>query len=182
MIYPVNTLAKFLCKKASHLPPATPIYFIHINCETVHQYEEEKMIDFLKKHAQSIVITLIALVILYWEYELVGAHRWRVPSGVENSFFTAMGMWGIRFLLLSLLMSPLYAFTGWRLPLKLRKPLGLVAFLFVSVHAYIHLSAKFTDWGTYNLIQRLTSPYYIGFGAIAFGILALMAATSFKTT
>jgi sulfoxide reductase heme-binding subunit YedZ len=93
-----------------------------------------------------------------------------------------MGIWGIRFLLLSLLMSPIYAFTGWRFPLKLRKPLGLVAFLFVCIHAYIHLSAKFTGWENYNLIQRLTSPYYIGFGAIAFGILILMTATSFKYT
>lgn len=139
------------------------------------------MLNTLKKNAHNIAVLLLLIGIVKIEFEaLTHNGQWRIPSAIENPFFVAMGVWSIRFLLLSLLMTPLHAFLGWRYALKLRKPLGLAAFAFVSIHAYLHLSAKFTTWQDFDLIARLTKPDYVVYGAIAFGILALMALTSFK--
>jgi sulfoxide reductase heme-binding subunit YedZ len=121
-------------------------------------------------------------MILYIEYHAARPDVRSFPSAIENPFFVATGKWGIRFLLLSLLMSPLHAFTGWNFPLKLRKPFGLVAFGFVSVHVSIHLFSKWTGLANFNFIERITEPWYVLLGLAAFIILALMAITSVKPT
>ena len=136
------------------------------------------MVSFIKKHWQGMSIALIAVFILYQEFNAVGSWLRLKPSSIDNPFFVATGKWGIRFLLLSLLMSPLYTYFGWRFAPKLRKPLGLVAFLFVCVHVGLYIFGKPTFMG--SLIDRLTQPTFIIFGVIAFIILALMAITSFK--
>jgi|GEM_PF-2198542 len=152
----------------------------------------------IKTYLPGLVIVVIAGWIIRQEYEALDYfYQWRKPTAIENPFFVAMATWGIRFLLLSLLMSPIYAFTGWRFPLKLRKPLGLVAFGFVSIHVYIYLTAKrafdclaiinqmpsqYECPETYGLMELLFRPSFVIFGTIAFLILALMAATSIKPT
>ncbi len=140
------------------------------------------MINFMKKHWHNILIVAIAIGILYLEVRDVNPYKRFVPTTRENPFFGATGTWSVRFLLLSLLMSPIYAFSGWRFALKLRKPLGLVAFAFVSIHAGIHLFTKWNVYEGWTLAERLSRPSYVIYGAIAFGILALMAATSIKPT
>lgn len=140
------------------------------------------MMNFMKKHWQSMVITVIAIVILYIEARGVNPYKRFIPFTMENSFFGATATWGLRFLLLSLVMSPLYDFSGWRFPLKLRKPLGLTAFLFVSIHVGIHLFSKWNVIADMNLIERLMFQPYLRYGAVAFVILAMMAITSIKAT
>jgi sulfoxide reductase heme-binding subunit YedZ len=137
----------------------------------------------LKKHGPALVIGALALGILYLEFRAVPFYTRMEPIAFENPFFVAVGKWAIRFLLLSLAITPLYAFTGWRPLNRLRKPMGLAAFLFVAVHAGLYVFYKggmYTDERA--LWQRLTEPTFVIYGVIAFIILALLTATSIKPT
>ena len=136
----------------------------------------------LENNWQNILVVIVAGWVLVYAYNDVDpCCSWRMNQAKAHSFFMAVGLWGIRFLLLSLLITPLYAFTGWRFLPKFRKPLGLATFGFVSIHVYIHLTAK-AGFEAYNIVERLTEPYFIIFGAIAYVILLAMAITSFKPT
>ena len=85
------------------------------------------------------------------------------------------GKWGLRFLLISLVMTPLNRFFGWRSALKLRKPAGLWAFGFGSLH-YLLVILNDLPIG----MAWLTFPLqpFITLGLIALAILSAMAFTS----
>lgn len=120
----------------------------------------------------------IAGAILLLEYSAAPAFsRWQVTSS-GNPFFVATGKWAIRFLLISLSITPIYAFTGWRFPIKLRKPAGLIAFGFASIHAGMRIFGRSSFWDLDPLIQ----PTFVTYGLVAFIILTLMAITSVKLT
>jgi sulfoxide reductase heme-binding subunit YedZ len=91
---------------------------------------------------------------------------------IGSPAFRQLGHWAIRFLLLSLAMSPLYYFTGWRTALRLRKPAGLWAFAFVVLHVWFFLLDGF--WG------KAWFQSYSKIGLAAFIILMLLAATSHR--
>lgn len=86
------------------------------------------------------------------------------------------GKWALRFLLLSLTMTPLNTYFGWRNGLPLRKPAGLWAFAFAALHVlFLVFETRFG-----NLFVWLTPPLslFIVFGLLGFVILAAMALTS----
>lgn len=136
--------------------------------------------NFLKKHWHNIALAIVAYIILHMEYNYICCPNRLQPTAISNPFFVATSKWGIRFLLLSLLMTPLYNFTGWSFGLKLRKPLGLIAFFFVSAHVFLFVYNSGHFAGDYGWIQYLGGRDFIILGAISFTILALMAMTSFK--
>lgn len=136
----------------------------------------------LRKHWPAILLTLTACAVMYMEYQAVPAYRrfsTTLTTPAEDSFFIAMGKWGIRFLLLSLAATPIYTLTGWRFPARLRKTAGLLAFAFVSVHVGIHLVSP---GGAAVITDFFIQPQYIVYGGVAFAILFLMALTSVKVT
>src|SRR6185369_9346707 len=93
------------------------------------------MLSFLKRHGPAIAFTLLALFIVNREFRAAPIGYRLVPMASMTPFFVAMGKWGIRFLLISLAITPLYTVTQWRFWIRIRKPAGLVAFLFVTIHA-----------------------------------------------
>ncbi|HFD33102.1 MAG TPA: sulfoxide reductase heme-binding subunit YedZ [Gammaproteobacteria bacterium] len=90
------------------------------------------------------------------------------------------GEWTLRFLLLTLAMTPLRRFTGSTWPLRLRRMLGLYTFFYVCVHllTYIWLD-HFFDWEEI-WIDVVKRPY-ITFGVLAFTLLTPLALTSTKS-
>jgi sulfoxide reductase heme-binding subunit YedZ len=93
----------------------------------------------------------------------------------SDPFFEQSGRWAVRFLLICLAMTPLHRIAGWRQGLKLRKPVGLWAFVFAAIHY-----ADFTKFRPFQL-DWISSPntlYFYYFGAAALVILTLMALTS----
>jgi sulfoxide reductase heme-binding subunit YedZ len=100
-------------------------------------------------------------------------------SPVFTSPFEQGGRWALRFLLLSLAMSPLNSLLGWRWAVKFRKPLGLAAVAFAVLHVYMYVSDIFNQRTQYTvyLIEILSSTY-IFLGATGITILALLAITS----
>ena len=57
------------------------------------------------------------------------------------------GLWGLRFLLLTLCVTPLRWLTGWNVVVRFRRMLGLFAFFYATVHMLLYLGLdQFFDW------------------------------------
>ncbi len=87
------------------------------------------------------------------------------------------GEWTLRFLLLTLLMTPLKRFSGWLWPVRLRRMLGLYAFFYASLHlaTYLWLDQFFLwDEIWLDIIDRP----FITVGMLAYLLLLPLALTS----
>jgi len=87
------------------------------------------------------------------------------------------GEWGLRFLLVSLAITPARHFLGWAWAAPLRRTFGLASFAYVSLHlgtwAYLDLGLDLAAiWA--DVLERP----YVTAGMSAFVLLALLAATS----
>lgn len=133
---------------------------------------------FIERHGQTIFLVVAAALIFYAEYRAVPDYtRWQA-NAFQNPFLVAMGKWGIRFLLLSLAITPVYTLTNWRFITRMRKPAGLLAFAFVVAHVAIYVF-----YPVENFSERLSSLIvvnYLLYGFIPFVILLLLTATSVK--
>lgn len=87
----------------------------------------------------------------------------------------ASGKWAVRFLLLSLAMTPINTYLGWRGAIRLRKPAGLWAFAFAAVH----LTYYFYEYQLTMLVWPIQQSFLI-LGFLGFVILLAMAITSNK--
>lgn len=90
-----------------------------------------------------------------------------------DPLLVSSGKWAVRFLLFSLLMTPLHTLLGWRSAVKLRKPAGLWAFGFAAGHFLMNVAGLRENWVRYPIPD-----YLAGMGVIGLSILTLMAATS----
>jgi len=90
------------------------------------------------------------------------------------------GEWTLRFLLITLLATPLKRLFSWRWPIRVRRMLGLFAFFYASLHlaTYLWLD-QFFDWGEIWL-DILDRPF-ITVGMLAFVLLLPLALTSNHT-
>lgn len=83
------------------------------------------------------------------------------------------GKWALRFLLVSLAVTPLNSLFGWRSLIKLRKPAGLWAFGFGAAHFVLYVIDMGEQW-----LQYPVPDYFAALGVAGLMILALMATTS----
>lgn len=105
----------------------------------------------------------------------------------------ATGLWALRFLCLTLFITPLRRLTGWNAAIKFRRMLGLFAFFYGTLHFLIYVIADrfagldFTDgivsWSTArNLAAAVGEDIYkrpfITVGFTAFVLLVPLAVTS----
>lgn len=90
-----------------------------------------------------------------------------------NPTLVNSGKWAIRFLLISLAMTPLNTLLGWRAGIKLRKPAGLWAFAFGITHFLFYVAAVEGTWLQYPIPDS-----YTALGVAGLLILTAMAATS----
>lgn len=87
------------------------------------------------------------------------------------------GRWGLYLLLATLALSPLRRLSGWSGWLRLRRMLGLFAFLYVSLHFLTFLVFDhFFDWT--EIWADIVKRPYITVGFSAFMLLLPLAATS----
>ena len=123
----------------------------------------------LRSHGHECALNFFAALISIYVLSQ-GSTGWNdldtFDSGLES------GKWAIRFLLTSLLMSPLNTYFGWKSAIKVRRPAGLWAFGFASVHILFYVREAKWEWLT------LSMPFYLKFGLVGIMILGLLAATS----
>jgi sulfoxide reductase heme-binding subunit YedZ len=89
------------------------------------------------------------------------------------------GKWTLIFLMLSLAVTPLNKLFGWKQLIPLRKPLGLYAFLYVSLHL---LTFVWLDYGLdlAFIVDGIFEQPYVLVGFAAYLLLIPLAATSTK--
>ncbi len=82
-------------------------------------------------------------------------------------------------LVLSLCCTPLNTYLHWKDAIRLRKPLGLYAFMYAGIHVFIFAIVDFSL--QFNLIvPEFLQKYYLWVGLPAFLILLALAATSYR--
>jgi sulfoxide reductase heme-binding subunit YedZ len=87
------------------------------------------------------------------------------------------GLWGLRFLLATLAITPLRRLTGWNWLMRLRRMLGLYAFFYACLHMLTWLVLDhFFDW--MEIGRDILKRSYITLGFAAFVLLIPLAATS----
>jgi sulfoxide reductase heme-binding subunit YedZ len=89
----------------------------------------------------------------------------------------ATGEWSLRLLALTLLVSPLRAWTGWSVLFKLRRMLGLYAFFYGCIHLLSFLQF-FVGWTPAGLLEELVERPYITMGFAAWLLMLPLAITS----
>ncbi len=88
------------------------------------------------------------------------------------------GGWTVRFLLITLTITPLAKLTKWRM-LKYRRAVGLYAFFYALLHFLNYMVLDyFFDWEL--IIEDIFKRPAITFGMLAFTMLIPLAVTSFK--
>ena len=120
------------------------------------------------------ILCLLPLVLLFRNFYLdeLGANPFEVLT-------RSTGEWTLRFLLLTLAMTPLRRLTGAAWPLRLRRMLGLFVFFHVCVHLLTYLWLDhFFDWE--EIVVDIVKRPYITFGMLAFTLLLPLAFTSTK--
>jgi sulfoxide reductase heme-binding subunit YedZ len=125
----------------------------------------------LKKNWSWAVLNLFALLVmvsLLWQSIAVEELN---PD--YDPMLISSGKWAIRFLLLSLAMTPFNTLLGWRGAVRLRKPAGLWAFGFAVTHFLLNVIGLNENW-----LHAPLPDYVAALGVIGLCILTPMAATS----
>jgi sulfoxide reductase heme-binding subunit YedZ len=96
------------------------------------------------------------------------------PIEAINRF---LGDWAMRFLLVTLAVTPLRRLFGWSVLMRFRRMLGLFAFTFAALHlsSYVGLD-QFFDWS--EIWVDIVKRNFITVGMIAFFLLLPLAVTS----
>lgn len=89
------------------------------------------------------------------------------------------GFWGLTLLCVTLAITPLRRLTHWHWLVRLRRPLGLFAFFYITLHLVIWIAIdRFFDWSTIG--EDIVKRPYITAGFAAFLMLLPLAVTSTK--
>ena len=118
------------------------------------------------------VICLIPLVMIVWD----GFHDALGANPVEKITHRT-GDWSLRFLLVTLSITPLRLLFGWKSPVKLRRMFGLFAFFYVCLHFTIYIVFDhFFDVS--EIAKDIVKRPYVTVGFTAFVLLIPLAITS----
>jgi methionine sulfoxide reductase heme-binding subunit len=126
------------------------------------------------KHTKPLVFTL-ALIPLAWL--IYAAFYGGLGVNPIETVTRTLGDWALRFLLITLAVTPLRRLTGWRWPIRFRRMLGLYAFFYTTLHlsSYIVLD-QFFYWP--EIWSDIIKRPYITVGMLSFLMLIPLAITS----
>lgn len=128
----------------------------------------------LKWRIKPLVFALSLSPFLYYLY---GIFYGDLGANPAEAVIRASGDWGLRFLLISLAITPLRYVLSWGWLLRLRRMLGLFAFFYASLHATLYLWLdQYFDWAF--IWEDILERPFITVGVVAVLILAALAITS----
>jgi len=124
-------------------------------------------------------IVLFAVSLLPFLWNLRALLQDALGANPIEAITHASGDWTLRFLLITLAITPLRKLTGWHWLVRLRRMLGLFAFFYVSLHfiTYLWLD-QFFDWN--GIAHDIVKRPFITAGFAAFVLMIPLAATSFN--
>ncbi len=132
---------------------------------------------FLRLSSAKPLVLLFGLVPFAWLFW--GAATDALGANPAEFLSRATGDWTLRFLCLTLAITPLRQFLGWPALARFRRMLGLLTYFYALLHllCYSWLDMGF-DWA--DTLRDITKRPFIWLGFGAFVLLTLLAATSFN--
>lgn len=123
------------------------------------------------------VVFLAALSPFLWL--VFRAFTERLSANPVEDLTLTTGIWALRFLLVTLAITPIRRITGWHRIIQFRRMFGLFAFFYASVHLLIYLVFDQALAFKYILPDLVKRPY-ITAGMAAFLLMVPLAITSTK--
>jgi sulfoxide reductase heme-binding subunit YedZ len=118
------------------------------------------------------ILALLPLLYLVW-----GVFAGALGANPIETVIRDLGEWALRFLLLTLTISPLRRLTGMAQLLRLRRMLGLYVFFYASLHLTIYLWLEQSlDW--WEIWLDIVERPFITIGMLTFILLIPLAVTS----
>ena len=103
----------------------------------------------------------------------------QLGANPAETLIRATGDWTLRGLCLTLAVTPLRVLMGWPELLRFRRLLGLLTFGYASLHLLCYAGFDMgLDWA--DIVRDIPKRPFVLVGALAFALLALMAATSWN--
>lgn len=87
-----------------------------------------------------------------------------------------LGLWSIRLLFASLLITPLRQIAGWPALIQARRMIGVASFLYAAAHVAFYALDKSLQWGV--IAREIVLRYYLTIGFAGLMILLALAVTS----
>ena len=134
--------------------------------------------------AAKVMVHLLCLAPLAW----LGWRVWQVLGGVNVDALSAepvvaieheLGIGALRLLLITLAITPLRQISGWTLPLRFRRMLGLYAFVYASLHFAVWLALDLVG-DLSQVATEIARRPFITVGFLAWLLLVPLAVTSTK--
>ncbi len=101
----------------------------------------------------------------------------RTSANPAEDILLTTGIWALRFLLLTLAITPLRRLTGWNVLIQYRRMLGLFAFFYATVHLSSYIAFdRFFAFG--EILADVAKRPFITAGMAAFLLMVPLAVTS----
>jgi sulfoxide reductase heme-binding subunit YedZ len=123
--------------------------------------------------------TVFILLLLPSVYYGLGLWMDKLGANPLEAVIRGLGDWGLRILLITLLVSPLRRLLNWAQLLRLRRMLGLYAYYYVVLHLFMYLYfEQYFDWEEiwFDIVERP----FITVGMVSVVLLTPLAFTSTK--
>ena len=103
----------------------------------------------------------------------------RTSANPAEDILLTTGIWALRFLLLTLAITPLRRLTGWNRLIQYRRMFGLFTFFYASVHLLSYIAFdRFFAFG--EILADVAKRPFITAGMVAFTLMVPLAVTSTK--
>lgn len=117
------------------------------------------------------------LLVLYPAVMLLG--RWVAGDLGGRPFTEAIhrsGDWAVRFLVLSVAVTPMRAVLNWPRVVLLRRMLGVAAASYAGLHVFLYLGDQ--KWNAWVVVSEIVLRFYLTIGFVALCLLVALAVTS----
>jgi sulfoxide reductase heme-binding subunit YedZ len=122
-------------------------------------------------------ITVFLLSLFPLEYLLWGVFNESLGANPVETLSHETGSWALRFLLVTLAVTPLKNLMGWRRPVLLRRMLGLFSFFYACLHVLVWLWLD-REFAWSGMLADIVKRPYITVGFLSVVILTALALTS----
>jgi len=120
---------------------------------------------------------LTPLAILCWQTWTVWKGSNALGADPVAEIEHRLGIWALRFLMMTLAITPLRQLTGWHVLVRFRRMLGLYAFAYASLHFATYLGLDLRGYWM-QVFEDITKRPYITVGFLAWLLLVPLAITS----
>jgi methionine sulfoxide reductase heme-binding subunit len=123
------------------------------------------------------LVFVLALVPLAWL--IFAVLTGRASANPAEDILLTTGIWALRFLLVTLAITPLRRLTGWNVLIQYRRMLGLFAFFYAAVHLFSYMAFdRVFEFG--EILTDIGKRPFITAGMTAFALMVPLALTSTK--